>query len=372
MIEIASFFGENANPGNGTGTLLMGTTTDGKTWTAIPSWTSTAAVRDPSITLINGLWAIVYTGGVPGSPHSFGLMTSSFIGDPWLNMTDVDVAAIATGTAWHSWAPEWFIDPADNSLHVLLVISTSSNVTFTDFDFYEIHPATNTNGSINLGSWSIPVQLLTNSASFPLGPSGKYRLDPNVVFRNSTYYLWYAQESVTGSPIGLASSTALLGTYTCIDDQYSFTKGWTHHVEGPNIINRQGTWWAYADNYGVDDNGNATDNTDGGRIIYSTSTDTWATWGSSTVIGYPNWPQVKHATMFLNGSEYVSGTKYNYYNQSYHSIANNGTATNSVEYVWGQTDSITSTSSIGTAGLITGGGNLTGYKGNTAARFGGG
>ncbi len=359
MLAIASFFGENANPGNGTGTLQMGTSTDMKTWNSVANWTSTAFVRDPSITLINGTFAVVHT--LQNAAGSFGLMTSSFIGDPWISMSNVPTV-LPIGTSHFTWAPEWFIDPANNSLHILFVASTSTDINATAFDFYEIHPTTNTDGSINLSTWSTPVQLLTHSPF--ANPDGHYRLDPYVVFRDSTYYLFYAQESIVNDPIGLASSTALLGTYTCIDDQYSITKGWHTRIEGPCVVNRQGTWWAYTDNFDGQ--------FDKGTIYYTTSTDTWATWGSSTAISAPNWPQTKQGSIWLNGVENIGGTNYTYFGQTYNSIANNGTATNSVEYVWGQTKGITNSPDLSTAGLVTGGGNLSGYKGNTAARLGGG
>src|SRR5438477_6877 len=124
----ASFFNEPTS--TYVGTLQMVESTNGIDWTSMPTWDNYAGFcRDPSLIKINNVWYISFTG--PGSDTFWGLLSSTDTNAPWIALPNVYTTALV-GVV-HTWAPEWFIDPADSSIHVIVACSTNAN----SFKLYE-------------------------------------------------------------------------------------------------------------------------------------------------------------------------------------------------------------------------------------------
>ena len=237
---------------------------DGATnWASLtpgPIWDNGDSVRDPSIVFYGDLWYICHTGGTGSLP--FRVMSSPDLQN-WTLVTDVDMTG-AQGVSSSPnavWAPEWFVDPDDGSIHVYVSVGNSS---INDFYIWEVHPTAD-----DMSTWSAPVQVVI---------TGKYNtIDPFVVKKGSTYYLWY---KLRGSPtyIEYASSSNRAGPFTVVESGAWSTLSVDLH-EAPALVKLSDTKWrCYINQYS---------GFDSIAMKYADSTDDWSTWSSLTTMDTP-------------------------------------------------------------------------------------
>lgn len=212
--------------------------------------TSGHVVRDPSIAKINGVWWIVHTNVSFAASTTFDLATSTD-GVNYTYVTSVDCSAIVGNDSNSAvWAPEWFVDD-DGSVHVFMALR-GTGVTGTNFFIFETHP---TNAGYT--TWSTPTALSSTPAA----------IDPFMVKRNGTYYLWWKD---TAERIQHSSSSSLLTGYTT--DTTGDWAGFGTPKEGPALYQLpNGTWTILLDK-------------DGHGIYYSTGTSDWSTWSAPVLL----------------------------------------------------------------------------------------
>jgi hypothetical protein len=261
---------------------------DGVNWN-VPPLGTTIFGRDFSIKNISGIWWAVFT---TGSYTSFGATSSSgplcnaaSPSSAWSSPLSISTEGAISGQK-NSWAPEWFTDPNDSSLHVLVAITPDQTTSNTNQQIYELHPV----GSNLAGTWSQPVHVtVTGESSI---------IDPFSVFVAGTYYIWYKEQQTNGAGcIGYASSTSLTGVYTIVKTGdwagWLAAKGETctsGNLEGVNLIHLADRWRLYTDYFAG--SGSLT----AGQINYSDSFDNWATW--TPLIPIATAPvQAKHGTV---------------------------------------------------------------------------
>jgi hypothetical protein len=123
--------------------------------------------------------------------------------------------------AMYVWAPSWFIDPADGSLHLILNINasggggTNAPLPGSIFQPWEMHP---TNSAMT--TWSSAVAITGST----FVSDAKSMIDAFMDFKNGTYYLWYKND--TDKYIELASSASPFSGYTKI--KTGDWAGWGH------------------------------------------------------------------------------------------------------------------------------------------------
>ena len=204
------------------------------------------------------------------STNSYFTVIKSNDFSSWEVAANVDMSDIAN--LHYVWAPQWFVD-SDGTVHVFVACSTSSST--SNFQIYEVHP-TNT----AMSSWSTPVAITISGESNVI--------DPFVVLKNSTYYMWYKQE--TTDYIQYASSATLTGTYTNVET--GDWAGWGKNpIENPVLIQiDDDTWRIYFQEH---------DGFDPAHEWYSESTDDWSTWSTPIEIDMawiPGGPSVTKTT----------------------------------------------------------------------------
>lgn len=238
---------------------------DGITWTQVSGvdFNPGSTVRDPSIIRVEGRWHIVYTND---TAKCFSLTSSDDL-RKWTSDQFVNVRGDIPGIH-HVWAPEWFRDPNDDSLHVLFATTVNTNI--VDFQIYEKHPL----GGM-LSPWSVARKLVVTGEPNVI--------DPFLVWKNGTYYLWYKSQNTM--VIQYASSSTLYGPYTNV--RTGDWAGWGSLQEGPSVVKMDDRWRVYGDDY---------QNTFNlGQLWYSDSFDDWATWTPKHSITTPS--QAKHGTV---------------------------------------------------------------------------
>ncbi len=245
---------------------------DGEDWKIVKAGGvyNPAALRDPSIVFHSNKWWVAYTNDSGGAVHQFSVASSDDL-LTWAFVANVDMTGIAG--AYSVWAPEFFVD--DDGLHVLVAVSTGG--VWTNFQIYETHPTNAT-----LTAWSAPVKLnVTGKANI---------IDPFLVKRGGTYYLWYKQQT-DPTYIEYASSATLTGTYTVV--QSGDWAGWGSGIEGQSLVQVDAdTWRLYFDDYiGI--------GTPGNGIFWSESSDDWATWSAPVITTTPGSVHYSHPTILL-------------------------------------------------------------------------
>lgn len=240
-----------------TARALFYTSADGLTWTQLDCpYISPAGsfVRDPSILKRDGSYWLAHTNVVNAATACTGFTVAKSDLTSWEAVTVVDMTAIVGVN--RVWAPEWFVDPSDDSVHVFVACSTDSGSHFT---IYETHP-TNT----EMTAWSDPVAI--TGVGLPT-----VMIDPFVVKREETYHLWYKGDNATNL-ISYASSSSLLSDYTV--SQSGDWAGWGNNLEGHALLSLGGSSWRiYFDKYAGASQG----------MYYSESTDNWATWSAKAL-----------------------------------------------------------------------------------------
>jgi hypothetical protein len=229
--------------------LYLAISADGKKFTSISPFQSlfsdTPTIRDISICEYNNIFWIAYTRNTGGSQSSFGLASSLDLIN-WTKVMDVEVG----GSLNRVWAPEFFLD--GDTVRVYFSGSTDGAV---NMSIYEIH-ALNT----ALTSWSSSTKIFDDA------------IDPFMVKKGSTYYLWY--RGYAASYIQIASCATADGTFSAY--KTGDWAGWGSGAEGPCVAQVDGNHWImWLDDFVT-----------GGysAINYSESTDDWATWSAKSVI----------------------------------------------------------------------------------------
>lgn len=205
--------------------------------------------RDPTMIYYDSKWWICYT-----YDPNVGVINSTDL-ITWNTVAHVDMSAISSLA--HTWAPSWFID-VDNSIHVFVACSTSGST--SNFQIYEVHP---TNSGMTI--WSSPIAITITGKSDTI--------DPFVVLKDGTYYIWYKEEDA--DYIEYASSSTLTGTYTPV--QTGNWASWGSPMENPCLYTLpDGTWRIiFQQHSGFDPV----------QEWYSDSVD-WSSWTSKKALGY--------------------------------------------------------------------------------------
>lgn len=227
--------------------------------------------RDPSITYYGGKYWLAHTNAIASPPLDEFTIASSTDGVTWSAPSYVSTAGgLSTD---NTWAPKWFLDPADSGLSSVHVFVSIAQDGTNDFQIYELHPT-----AADFSTWSDPAAITVTGVS--------WLIDPFIVYKGSTYYLWYKSSATY---ICYASASTLTGTYTNV--QTGNWAGWGSLQEGPSVLNLGGSpvrWRIYMDDY--------QDSNTLGQLNYSESTDDWSTWTAKVPINTPG--QAKHGTIW--------------------------------------------------------------------------
>ena len=214
-----------------------------------PTITPTSPIEyeyDPDIIYWNGLYWLCmdqYETHPLNNNHAIGLGISS---SPdlvhWTKVVNISFP----GQVW-VWAPNWFIDPADGSVHIY--IPCEADTTDNNFKIYELHPT-----NAGMTTWSTPLNI----------GLGTNKIDPWMVYRSGTYYLFYKDE--TAKYICLASSSSPTGEFSII--KTGDWAGWGDNMEAPCVVQIDSSRWRIYMQGGW----------------YSDSIDNWATWSEKANI----------------------------------------------------------------------------------------
>jgi hypothetical protein len=208
-------------------------------------------VRDPSIVWLNGKWYLVHTATTAGDTFgdSFGFASAS--SEDMVVWTNLATTNFSSSGYNRVWSPEIFVD-SDGTIRIYFSVSSNGNT----------------------GPFSIAYVTTTDFVTFssPVAVAGSALptsiIDPFMVKRGSTYYLWYKNE--TTKYLGyLTSSSPTSGFNTDSGDLTTLGV----NIEAPCLFLDGSTWYLYYDKY-IANTG----------IHYRTSTDDWATWSSEVVV----------------------------------------------------------------------------------------
>ena len=181
-------------------------------------------IRDPSIMRhTDGRYYVVYTVNWTGT--QFGIASSTNL----TNWTFVRNVTVPLSGIHNTWAPEWFIDPADNSVNVIVSLSTGSYGPFKPYRFRALNTA--------LSSWAAPVALTGFNTN---------HIDTYIVRSGSTYHAFAKNE--TTKYIEHATAPSLNGPYTFVGT--GNWSGWGSGLEGIAVTQLDnGTWRIFMDAY---------------------------------------------------------------------------------------------------------------------------
>ncbi|GGK93463.1 hypothetical protein Sme01_58820 [Sphaerisporangium melleum] len=181
-------------------------------------------VRDPSVMRhTDGRYYIAYTTNWTGA--EFGIASSTDL----LNWTFVRNVPIPIAGITNTWAPEWFVDPADGSVNIIVSLTTT---TYTNFRPYRL-----TAQNAALSAWSAPAALNGIQPNY---------IDTFVVRSGTTYHAFTKNETTKYTEHATAPS--LGGPYTFVGT--GNWSGWGSGLEGPAITQLpDGTFRLYADGY---------------------------------------------------------------------------------------------------------------------------
>ena len=230
---IGSFFDEGGVGNNVAQLAMVSCPSPTGTWNWMPTFyvpTGGHHVRDPSIMWWPGA-SLYYLAHTNVQDYTVACSTFDVATSPdgiyWTVQKSVDCSSIGGGANQRTWAPEWFVDPADGSLHALFAGSATGNA-FTGFQIYETHPTVSTNLA---GAWSVPAAL--NVSGLP-----NNMIDPQMVVVGGTYYLIWS--NATTHYIEIASASSLAGPFTSVES--GNWAGWGSPLEGPCLGLVGSTW----------------------------------------------------------------------------------------------------------------------------------
>jgi len=236
---------------------------------------ATLGVRDPSIYYDSAVdkFFIAHTNADDPADEctDFVILESTDLIN-WDHVAFVDCSSVANGVLNYSWAPEWFVDPADGKVYILISITPDGNALpggtpFGGYYLEALNPGTYT-------SWSLPTLLDTPDIQNPDAGGGfSGGIDWIMEVIGGTYYLYYKDEGdATNKYIYYATSTGITGTFTTQVGPYATPAGpedwagWGDNYEGQYLLQLpNGDWRMYMDEIGI-------------NYYYSDSADTFATW----------------------------------------------------------------------------------------------
>jgi hypothetical protein len=263
--------------------MYVYTSTDAKNFTLLkgPAYTPPSGlIRDPSVLrAADGKYYVVYTTNWTGT--TIGIASSTDL----VNWAFVRNVPITVSGVQETWAPEWFVDPSNGSINVIVSLSTQPLSADAGFRPYLL-----TAQNSSFSSWSAPVAL---SGGF----AGTNHIDTFVVRSGSTYHAFTKNEST--KYIEHATATSLAGPYTFVGT--GNWSGWGSTLEGPALTQLDdGTWRIYMDGYSQK------------RYYYADSRDL-TTWSAKTELpgglsGFVRHGTVLHETVTTSGSGTFTST----------------------------------------------------------------
>lgn len=247
--------------------LYVYTSSDATTWTALagPTYTPPSGlIRDPSVLYhTDGKYYIAYTTDWTGT--NFAIASSTDAKGWSLHATISTKSSVITPV--NTWAPEWFKDPKDGKIKIIVSLSTGSYGPFRPY----VYTATDS----TLRSFSGPVVM----AGVP--GDGKGYIDTFPVFFNNQYHIFTKSET-SSKLIEHAVASNLTGPYSFV--QTGNFAGWGH-AEGPCITTLpDGTFRLFADGF------------DSGKYIYSDSKDLY-TWSAYKTLSGGLSGFIRHGTV---------------------------------------------------------------------------
>ncbi|MFE7277324.1 glycoside hydrolase family 43 protein [Streptomyces sp. NPDC057623] len=200
-------------------------------------------VRDPSVFKhTDGFYYVTYTtswtGNTIGFARSADRQTWTFLGNITVNLPEVG----------NAWAPEWFIDPDNGSVNILVSLHLDPEAT----GIFNPYVITATNSALT--SWSTATPMTG-------GVRGPGYIDTTVVKIGSTYHAFL--KSTSTKSIDFATAGSLTGPWTI-----TRTGNWTDlDGEGPVLVQLDnGGWRIFFEDFGRR------------RFYYADSYDTFKTW----------------------------------------------------------------------------------------------
>jgi hypothetical protein len=241
------------------------TSTDATNFTVLKSAAYTppsGLVRDPSILhAADGRYYIAYTNNWTGS--SFGIARSVDLVN-WTYVTTVNVGVSGTQ---ETWAPEWFVDPADGSINIIVSLSPSPIADDNNFRPYRLR--------------ALNTSFTSFGAATALSGIGPNYIDTFIVRSGSTYHAFSKNE--TTKYIEHSTASSLGGPYTFVGT--GNWAGWGSTLEGPAVTQLDnGSWRIYMDNYS------------GHRYYYAGSTNL-NSWGAKVELSGGLSGVVRHGTV---------------------------------------------------------------------------
>ncbi|MFS8367757.1 hypothetical protein ACJRO0_09730 [Acetobacter oryzifermentans] len=198
--------------------LVMLSSDNGIEWQHVPTeliFDSAHTMRDPTITYHNGRFLLACTAGSFGNGYQDRFSVySSTDGRHWDFVTDV-VCTVGGVASHQTWAPEWFHDPIDGVLRLVVHLDIGSAAS----QIYEMHPTDDT-----LLNWSTPVLIsLTGYSNV---------IDSFPFYYKDRWVLFFKDESARQIQIATASEPT--GPYTVLTT--GDWAGWGSGVEGPSVM----------------------------------------------------------------------------------------------------------------------------------------
>jgi hypothetical protein len=250
------------------GTMTAYRSRDGFLFTLVGSYFD-ASLSDPFSIHIGSNWWLVYSETYNHLYPALTLGIAKSVDGGVTYAKQKDLAPSETPSCYEVGTPKFVINPDGSAFSDAqgyhMFFECFQDQSFNHIDFYEIH-------STDMVTWSSPANSLVG-ANFPASMQ-----NPFCVAMNGNFYLWYKNEQL--STIEYATSKSLLGPYTVTKsgDWAGWGSTWDSEslvMIGPN------TWIIYLTN----------------PMVYSQSTDNWATWSAPRRI-YPDGLRNGNVTLF--------------------------------------------------------------------------
>lgn len=258
--------------------LWLGSSTDGVNYTALsdsPVLTIDSAIgnggqciRDPFILRKNdGSFVLLATDWTPfggSTSTSYASVTTSYwstvspclvIADSndlitWTNERCIDVAKLSSsfvtsrGSQMHAWAPEAFWDSSLQKYGVIW----SGNGSLTDST--DTKNRTYVSYTTDFTTFEDPVLFY----EYDVSGSAVSEIDATIAKSGSTYYMFFKDEGSGKDIIGASSSSLDPESFSLLNSgayvSRTTTQSSSRYVEGPFVVNVDGTWWLFVDHYG--------------------------------------------------------------------------------------------------------------------------
>lgn len=258
---------------NGPGYQRLYESDDGLNFRPVPLANSMLEIRDPDIIYWSGAWYVATgRGNDINGQGGFRIYQSSDL-LTWTLYRDI----ILGGSAWRlSWAPTWFVDPADGSLHIIINLSV---LAWKDNMFiFETHPT-----AADMSTWSNPVLLW--------GGPGAYNCiyDARIARVGAKYRMLYKNHTVSAAPVlEWVDANTLTGVYT-FRGTVAGGAGLYYGAPCQVLLPDGTTWRVFFDDY--------LNTWKQGSTKFVDSADDWATWGAvpSDIVAAE---LIKHAAVY--------------------------------------------------------------------------